>query len=107
MLTTARLRLRPWRDSDLDPFAVLNADPRVREFFPSLQTHEESAASMRRIRDHFQRHGFGAWAVEVIDGAQFIGFIGLTIPSFDAPFTPCVEIGYRLAFEHWRQGYAT
>lgn len=107
MLTTARLRLRPWRDEDLEPFAGLNADPRVREFFPSLQTHQESADSMRRIRDHWQRRGYGLWAVDVIGGAPFIGFIGLAVPSFDAAFMPCVELGYRLAFEHWGQGYAT
>ena len=107
MLTTARLTLRPWRDEDLEPFAALNADSRVRAFFPSLQTHQESAESMRHIRDHFSRHGFGLWAVEVIGAASFIGFIGLAVPSFEAPFMPCVELGYRLAFEHWGRGYAT
>lgn len=107
MLTTARLRLRPWRDEDLEPFAALNADPRVREFFPSLQTRPESAESMRYIDEHFRRHGFGLWAVEVIGTAPFIGFIGLSVPSFDAPFMPCVELGYRIAFEHWGRGYAT
>ena len=107
MLTTERLRLRPWRDDDLEPFAALNADARVREFFPSVQTHQESAESKRYIDDHFRRHGFGLWAVEVIGAAPFIGFIGLSVPSFDAPFMPCVELGYRLAFEHWGRGYAT
>ena len=107
MLTTPRLRLRLWRDEDLEPFAALNADPRVREFFPSIQTYQESAESMRFIRDHCEQRGFGLWAVEVIGGAPFIGFIGLAVPSFDAPFTPCVELGYRLAFEHWGHGYAT
>jgi RimJ/RimL family protein N-acetyltransferase len=107
VLTTARLRLRPWRNDDLEPFAALNADARVREFFPSVQTHQESAESMRYIDDHFRRHGFGLWAVEVIAAAPFIGFTGLSVPSFDAPFMPCVELGYRLAFEHWGHGYAT
>ena len=107
MLTTSRLRLRLWRDEDLEPYAALNADPRVREFFPSVQTHQESANSMECIRDHWRRRGFGVWAVEVIGGAPFIGFIGLSVPSFDAPFTPCLELGYRLAYEHWGRGYAT
>lgn len=107
MLTTSRLRLREWRDADLEPFAALNADPRVREFFPSVQTRQESTDSMLHVRQHFERHGFGLWAVEVIGGAPFIGFIGLSVPSFDAPFMPCVELGYRLAFEHWGHGYAT
>ena len=104
---TRRLRLRPWRDEDLEPYAALNADLRVRAFFPTVQTYEESAESMQFIRDHFDRRGFGPWAVEVMGGAPFIGFIGLSVPSFDAPFTPCIELGYRLAFEHWGQGYAT
>jgi RimJ/RimL family protein N-acetyltransferase len=110
MLTTPRLRLRPWRDEDLDAYAALNADPRVREFFPGTMTREESAASMQHIRDHFARHGFGLWAAEVSNvagSAPFIGFIGLAIPTFDAPFMPCVEVGYRLAFDHWGKGYAT
>ena len=107
VLTTARLRLRLWRDEDLEPYAALNADPRVREFFPSVQTYQESADSMQSIRDHWQRRGFGLWAVEAIGRAPFIGFIGLSVPSFDAPFMPCVELGYRLAFEHWGHGYAT
>lgn len=107
VLTTARLRLRLWCEDDLEPFAALNADPRVREFFPSLPTYGESAESMRYIHSHFERHGFGLWAVEVIDVVPFIGFIGLSVPSFNAPFMPCVELGYRLAFEHWGQGYAT
>ena len=107
MLTTSRLRLRQWRDEDLEPYAALNADPRVREFFPSVLTRQESAESMQFIRDHWQRHGFGVWAVDVIGGSPFVGFIGLSVPSFDAPFMPCVELGYRLAFEHWSHGYAT
>ena len=106
-LATPRLRLRLWRPEDLEPFAALNADPRVREFFPSTQTYQESADSMASIGAHFERRGFGLWAVEVIGGAPFIGFIGLSVPSFDAPFMPCVELGYRLAFEHWGRGYAT
>lgn len=107
MLTTPRLRLRLWRDEDLEPFAALNADPRVRQFFPSIQTHQESAQSVQIIRNHFEQRGFGLWAVDVTGGAPFIGFIGLAVPSFEAPFTPCVELGYRLAFEHWGRGYAT
>lgn len=107
VVTTPRLRLRQWRAEDLEPFAALNADPRVREFFPSVLTYQESADSMEHIRSHFHRHGFGLWAVDVIGGATFIGFIGLSVPSFDAPFMPCVELGYRLAFEHWGHGYAT
>lgn len=106
MLKTARLTLREWRDEDLASWAALNADPRVREFFPNVLTFEESAAQMRQARDHFTRLGFGLWAVEA-SGQPFIGFIGLSVPSFEAHFTPCVELGYRLAFDAWGRGYAT
>ncbi len=107
ILTTARLRLRQWREEDLAPFAALNADPQVMEFFPKVLTRAESDAVAGRIRDHFARHGFGLWAVEAPGVADFVGFVGLAIPSFEAHFTPCVEIGWRLAREHWGHGYAT
>jgi len=107
VITTTRLCLREWRDADLAAWAALNADPRVREFFPSTMTFDESARSLAQIREHFARHGYGPWAAEVIGGAPFIGFIGLSVPPFDLPFMPCVEVGYRLAFEHWGKGYAT
>jgi RimJ/RimL family protein N-acetyltransferase len=106
-LRTERLLLRPWRDDDLAPFAALNADPRVMEFYPSTLPREESDARAARIRDDLVRRGFGLWAVELLDGGAFIGFIGLTEPTFEAHFTPCVEIGWRLAFAHQRRGYAT
>ncbi len=106
-LTTPRLRLRPWRDDDLPAFAALNADPRVMEFFPKLLTQAESEASAAAIRENGKLRGFGLWAVEIVDSAPFIGFVGLSVPRFEAHFTPCVEIGWRLAFEHWHNGYAT
>ena len=107
ILTTARLRLRPWRQDDLAPFAALNADPQVMQFFPKALTRAESDATAGRIRDHFARHGFGFWAVEAPGVASLVGFVGLAVPSFEAHFTPCVEIGWRLAREHWGRGYAT
>ncbi len=85
----------------------MNADPQVMEFFPRPLESAESDAAVGRIRDHFARHGFGLWAVEVPGVADFIGFVGLAIPRFEAHFTPCVEIGWRLAREHWGRGYAT
>jgi ribosomal-protein-alanine N-acetyltransferase len=107
ILTTARLRLRPWHQDDLAPFAALNADPQVMQFFPKALTRAESDATAGRIRDHFARHGFGFWAVEAPGVASLVGFVGLAVPSFEAHFTPCVEIGWRLAREHWGRGYAT
>ena len=107
ILTTARLRLRQWREEDLAPFAALNADPQVMEFFPKALTRAESDAVAGRIREHFARHGFGFWAVEAPGVADLVGFVGLAVPSFEAHFTPCVEMGWRLAREHWGRGYAT
>jgi len=106
-IETERLLLRPWRDADLEPFAALNADPEVMEFLPDVLTREQSDAFARRIHAHFAEHGFGLWAVEVAGGAPFVGFVGLAVPRFEAHFTPCVEVGWRLAREHWGSGYAT
>ncbi|MBI1180661.1 MAG: GNAT family N-acetyltransferase [Alphaproteobacteria bacterium] len=106
-LSNGRIRLRPWREQDRDPFAAMNADARVMEHFPSQLSRSESDAFVDRIRQHFCEHGFGLWAIELVDTAHFIGFTGLAVPQFSAHFTPCVEIGWRLAFEHWGRGYAT
>jgi RimJ/RimL family protein N-acetyltransferase len=106
-LATDRLLLRPWRDDDLPHFAALNADSRVMEFFTSCLDRAASDAVAGRIRAHFDEHGFGFWAVEVPGVAPFIGFVGLSVPRFAAPFMPCVEIGWRLAVDAWGRGYAT
>ncbi len=106
-LRTKRLWLRPWRDGDLDAFASMNADPEVMEYFPAPLSRDESAASMARYRAHFDEHGFCFWAVELCGDSRFAGALGLSIPRFVAHFTPCVEIGWRLAREHWGRGYAT
>jgi ribosomal-protein-alanine N-acetyltransferase len=106
-IRTPRLELRRWRASDRAPFAALNADPRVMEFFPSVLNRTESDAFADRIETHFAEHGFGLWAVEIPGGAPFIGFVGLSTPRFEASFTPCVEIGWRLAASHWGGGFAS
>jgi RimJ/RimL family protein N-acetyltransferase len=106
-IPTGRLRLRAWRDSDREPFAVLNADPRVMEHFPSTLSREQSDALADHIEAQCDRHGFGFWAVEVPGVAPFVGFIGLSVPRFETHFTPCVEIGWRLSREYWDRGYAT
>ena len=107
MIETPRLILREWRDEDLEPFSRINADERVCEFLGKTLTPEETRAMVERNRADFQEQGFGLWALEVKGGPAFIGYTGLGIPSFQAHFTPCVEIGWRLAFEHWGRGYAT
>jgi RimJ/RimL family protein N-acetyltransferase len=106
-LRTPRLCLRPWCDADLASFAAINADARVMEFFPRPLDRAESDAAAARIRDEIAARGFGNWAVEVPGVSDFIGFVGLSVPRFEAHFTPCVEIGWRLAAEHWGRGYAT
>jgi len=106
-LTTARLILRPWRESDREPFRALNADLRVMEFFPAPLTPEQSDQAIVRIQQHFETHSFGLYAVELIETKAFIGFIGLSVPTFEAAFMPAVEIGWRLANAHWGRGLAT
>ena len=101
-----RVLLRPWQASDLGPFAALNADPEVMEHLPGILTREESDATVTRIDAHLAAHGFTFWAVEVPGHAAFVGFVGLIVPKFDARFASSVEIGWRLAREHWGKGYA-
>ena len=107
VIETPRLRLRHWRDEDLAPFAALNADPRVMRHYPARLDRSESDAQAGRIRAYMAEQGIGLWAVSVRGGAGFIGFVGLSRPRFETRFTPCVEVGWRLAHEHWGCGYAT
>jgi len=106
-IETDRLILRPWCKEDHDPFAELNADPRVMEYFPSILSRQESDKLAKKISSKINEQGWGLWAVSVPGVADFIGFIGLSVPSFDAHFTPAVEVGWRLAHEYWGRGYAT
>jgi RimJ/RimL family protein N-acetyltransferase len=107
LLAGPRVLLRPWRPADRAPFAAMNADPRVMAYFPQRLDRSGSDAVADRIEQHFAEHGFGPWAVELPGVAPFIGFAGLAVPRFAAAFTPCVEIAWRLAYEHWGRGYAT
>jgi ribosomal-protein-alanine N-acetyltransferase len=106
-LRTPRLTLRRWRDEDREPFAAMNADPRVMEFFVAPLSSGESDALVGRIEAGFDRDGFGLWALEVRETGEFIGFTGLAPPEFEAHFTPAVEVGWRLAAPAWGRGYAT
>ncbi|MGI8334944.1 GNAT family N-acetyltransferase [Actinomadura scrupuli] len=106
-LRTDRLVLRRWRDGDRAPFAAMNADPEVMEYFPAALTSDESDAFIDRIEAGFERHGFGLWAVEIAETGRFIGFTGLSVPRFEAHFTPAVEIGWRLVRPGWGHGYAS
>jgi RimJ/RimL family protein N-acetyltransferase len=95
-LKTERLLLRQWQDSDYEPFAAMNADPAVMEHFPAPMTREASDGLIDRIKLSMEERGFGLWALEVLDTGRFIGFTGLSVPSFEAHFMPAVEIGWRL-----------
>ncbi|MEX2205357.1 MAG: GNAT family N-acetyltransferase [Myxococcota bacterium] len=106
-LRTERLRLRRFCAEDLEPFAALNADPRVMRYLLRTLSRDESDALAARIEEHFEAHGFGNFAVEVAADSAFAGFVGLSVPRFAAPFMPCVEIGWRLATRFQGRGYAT
>ncbi len=99
--------MRKWRESDLEPFAALNADPEVMRRFPAPLTRAESDAFAAREQTLIAERGWGLWAVELVDGSAFVGFVGLARAPFEAHFTPAVEVGWRLAREQWGKGYAT
>ncbi|TPW16110.1 MAG: GCN5-related N-acetyltransferase [Acidimicrobiaceae bacterium] len=106
VLVTDRLVRRGWRDDDREPYASLNADPIVMEHFPSTLTAVQSWEMVDRMIDGWRVRGYGLWAVEVAATGRFIGFVGLSSPTWDMPFTPCVEVGWRLAQHAWGNGYA-
>ncbi|MFD5279445.1 GNAT family N-acetyltransferase [Streptomyces rubrogriseus] len=105
-LRTDRLVLRGWRPSDLDPWAAMNADPVVREYFPEVLTQAQSEASVARFQADLDRRGWGWWAVEIAATGEFIGFAGLDPVEDGMPFTG-VEAGWRLARPAWGNGFAT
>lgn len=106
-IDTPRLRMRQWRAADRAPFAALNADPRVMEHFPSTLDRAASDAIAERCETLIAERGWGFWAVERRDSGDFIGFVGLNVPTAALPFAPCVEIGWRLAHAAWGQGLAS
>ena len=107
ILETNKLILRTWIDGDLEPLTAINADPKVCEYLPSIGTRATTIAMMQRFINHYDEHGFSAYAVELKATHEMIGFTGLITPSFDADFMPAIEVGWRLASTHWNKGYAT
>ena len=106
-LRTQRTLLRQWKDSDLELWVEMNADPLVRRFFTSTPTRDEALGEASRIRAMLAQRGWGAWALEVPGVLPFAGFVGLMVPVWSAHFTPAVEIGWRLPRAAWGQGYAS
>jgi ribosomal-protein-alanine N-acetyltransferase len=106
-LRTARTLLRQWQDDDLDAWVQMNADPDVRRHFPAVLARDEALAEAGRMRAALARRGWGAWALDIPGQMPFAGFVGLMVPAWSAPFTPAVEIGWRLPRAAWGQGYAT
>lgn len=104
---TKRLFVRQWRESDFEPFAQMNADPRVMEFFPAPLDRAKSDGIAKQCMALIAERGWGFWAVELKESGVFLGFVGLHVPIAELPFSPCVEIGWRLAHEYWSKGFAT
>ncbi len=107
IIDTDRLILRPWQAEDLPLFIELNQDPRVMEHFFSGKTKEEAVDYYKRIQAHFTEHGFGLNAAVLKSTQECIGFVGLAKIAAPYPMAPCVEIGWRLGYNHWGKGYAT
>jgi RimJ/RimL family protein N-acetyltransferase len=105
--STERLRLRQWKTADRAPFAAMNADPEVMKFFASVGTRESSNRSIDVWQSEIDDTGWSNWAVEHVESGTFMGFVGLSVPRRALPFTPCVEIGWRLAKAFWGRGFAT
>lgn len=105
--STSRLKFRNWQDLDIEIFVSMNMNAAVMEFFPSVYSRDETIKSIDRIKRSFDINGFGLYALEKIEDSSFIGFTGFSIPRFESFFTPCVEIGWRLSFADWNQGFAT
>ncbi len=104
---TQRLAFRVWQDRHRASFVAMNSDPDVMRYFPALMTPEQTNAGIDNSCLHFQDRGWGNWAVELLETGEFIGFIGLSVPRRQLPFSPCVEVGWRLKRSAWGQGYAT
>jgi RimJ/RimL family protein N-acetyltransferase len=104
---TPRLVLRQWRDEDAVALAAMNADPEVMRWFPAPLRREESDAMLTRVQESLAEHGWGLWALERRQGRELVGFTGLAVPGAELPFSPCVEVGWRLARCAWGQGLAT
>jgi RimJ/RimL family protein N-acetyltransferase len=106
MIETERLILRHWQERDIDPCTVNNSDPKVMEFLGPLRTREETAMGIAKTQKYIDDHGYGLYAAELKETGMCIGYIGCAALSFDAPFTPTIEVGWRIGAQYWGRGYA-
>jgi RimJ/RimL family protein N-acetyltransferase len=107
IISTGRLGLRRWIETDTQPFIEMNSDPHVMKYFPKLLTEEETLLMIQRIHNGFEKNGFGLFVVENKQTQEFLGFTGFSVPVFESFFTPCIEIGWRYKKQAWGQGFAT
>lgn len=107
LFTSLRMGFRCWREADLDELNRMNGDPEVMRYFPSVQTPDQNLAFLQRMQQQYQHRGYCYFAAELLETQCFIGFAGLSYQDYPAPFTPCVDIGWRLLREAWGKGYAT
>lgn len=107
IIKTQRLGLRNWIESDIDPFVAMCQDADVMKHFPDLVSKEDATTNVRGYQQHFAEHGFTYFAVEELSASEFLGFVGLKHQTYECPFTPCVDIGWRLKKSAWGKGYAT
>ncbi|WP_338812964.1 GNAT family N-acetyltransferase [Bernardetia sp. Wsw4-3y2] len=102
-----RLGFRNWKDSDTENLFALNSDKDIMEFFPYLPSLEQTKDFIERMTTQFENNGFCYFAVDELETEEFIGFIGIAEQTFEADFTPCVDIGWRLDKKYWNKGYAS
>lgn len=102
-----RLGFRNWTEEDKSKMGMINSDPKVMEHFPSIPTQKQTDEFIDRMRDQFSKNGFCYFAVDKLENNEFIGFIGIAEQTFESDFTPCVDIGWRLAQAEWGKGFAT
>ncbi len=107
LFTSERLGFRPWKEDDIDDLHTINSDPQVMRYFPNTLEREQTVAFIERMGLMYADHGYCYFAVELLSDPGVIGFVGIAYQDYEAPFTPGVDVGWRLHRHHWGKGYAT